>query len=61
MGLSGMEKPVPLARAGLTESKKRPTADRLKTETGVEETGWGDFSTLICAGTSGINEVYATF
>ena len=53
-----MEKPVPLARAGLTESKKRPTADRLNTETtGVEETGWGDFSTLICAGTSGINEV----
>lgn len=52
-----MEKPVPLARAGLTESKKRPTADRLKTETGVEETGWGDFSTLICAGTSGIKEV----
>jgi hypothetical protein len=29
----------------------------LKTETGVEETGWGDFSTLICAGTSGIKEV----
>jgi hypothetical protein len=56
-----MEKPVPLARAGFTESKKRPTADRLNTETGVEETGWGDLSTLMCAGTSGIKEVYATF
>jgi hypothetical protein len=58
-----MGKPVPWGIAGFTESKKRPTAERAKRVLGVyrvDGIGYGDFKTLMCAGTSGIREVYAT-
>ena len=54
---------MPWAIAGFTESKKRPTAERAKRVLGVyrvDGIGYGDFKTLMCAGTSGIREVYAT-
>ena len=49
-----------MAIAGFIDSKKRPTADLLKSEPGVEGTGCGDLRTLKCEGTSGIKEVKAT-
>jgi hypothetical protein len=41
-----MENPLALAIAGFIDSKKRPTADLLKSEPGVEGTGCGDLRTL---------------